>query len=159
MDTSKERLCTGCQQVKPNEVFRVRGPSSRYTGKIYGRCMDCRRKDYVLRSRNPETFFRDMVKRSRNRKEISVNDLIALWKLQNKRCAITGLPMSMIRGAGYRYNNVSIDRIDSSKPYSHGNVWLVLDCVNRMKGSLSMPELIAFCRLIAQRDDNNLIPR
>ena len=79
--------------------------------------------------------------------------------MQNGKCAITGLPMSMIAGAGKRYNNVSLDRIDSNLPYEHGNIWLVLSAVNTMKGTLKMNELVAFCRLIAERDDHGLISR
>jgi len=154
-----KRICPKCKTEKPDDEFRHRDRGIKLNIP-YGRCVRCRQTDYMIRQSDPINYFNSMLRNGRrSRAEISAKDLLALWKMQNGRCAITGLPMSMISGAGKRYNNVSIDRINAKLPYEHGNIWLVLSAVNAMKGSLSMTELVAFCRLISERDDLSLITR
>lgn len=53
-----------------------------------------------------------------------------LYQLQHGLCAITKFPMSL----KMRSENIcSVDRIDSSKGYEPGNIWLTLWWVNNMK--------------------------
>lgn len=67
--------------------------------------------------------------------------LDSLYKQQNGLCAITGDELPGI-------NESSLDRIDSTKPYQEGNVQWVSTQANLCKHTLSMPELLAFCRKV-----------
>jgi hypothetical protein len=151
------KKCPKCENEKDDSEFRI----SKH-GKPYGRCLPCRQIDHAIRMQDPINYFKGILSTSRKhkgKKSLRPEDLITLWKLQNGKCAITGLPMSLIRGAGQRYNNASLDRIDPKLPYEVGNIWLVLNAINTMKGQLQLNELVAFCRLIAQRDDQGLLTR
>lgn len=67
-----------------------------------------------------------------------------LWDLylkQNKKCAITGDYLPNI-------NKASLDRIDSSKGYIEGNVQWVTSIANICKYTLTMEELIDFCKKV-----------
>jgi hypothetical protein len=72
-----------------------------------------------------------------------------LWDRQDGKCAVTGIPMTHIQGAGVRiYTNVSIDRIDSDFGYVPDNVRLVCKAVNFMKHSMTDRELVQWAALI-----------
>lgn len=61
------------------------------------------------------------------------NDLLALWKECKGRCMLTGLAFmetSVGTGKARRPYGPSLDRIDSSQPYSRKNCRLVLQAVN-----------------------------
>jgi hypothetical protein len=73
-----------------------------------------------------------------------------LFVQQGKRCALTGLPItlhpsSVEEGA----NTASLDRIDSSKGYTKDNVQWVHTAINFMKHSLSEAEFVRLCCLVA----------
>ena len=71
-----------------------------------------------------------------------------LWKLQNGKCALTGLSMTCSIGNNGSNYNMSVDRIDSSKGYVKNNIQLVCNIVNTMKTNLPMEEFIHLCKLI-----------
>ncbi len=79
-----------------------------------------------------------------------------LWRLylrQNRRCALTGLPITtgrtikeVMRGGA----TASIDRIDSERAYTRGNVQWVHKDVNKLKGSFSRRRLVELCRAVTE---------
>jgi hypothetical protein len=69
--------------------------------------------------------------------------LLDLLDKQNRRCAVTGKTFTF--GGDDVGTNISIDRIDSNKPYSAGNVRLVCVAVNHMKRRMSDDELVDWC--------------
>ena len=80
-------------------------------------------------------------------------DIAYLWSLlekQNHKCALTGLPIDVsMHGNQYYYSGTaSLDRIDSSKGYTPGNVQWVYKDVNFMKQQLSMDRFYELCRLV-----------
>lgn len=85
--------------------------------------------------------------------EIDIEYAWNLFQKQNEKCAISGLPIS------FKYNGdrkvkrtASIDRIDSSKGYVHGNIqWLYQD-INYMKRKLSDVDFITLCKAVAQHN-------
>ena len=64
--------------------------------------------------------------------DIDLDYVISVLKEQGERCAITNIPLT------HRYNDLyaaSTDRIDSSKGHVKGNIQVICQCVNKMKGT------------------------
>lgn len=72
---------------------------------------------------------------------VSMEYLWDLYNKQNRKCAITGDDIPDI-------HNASLDRIDSSKGYVEGNVQWTTNIANICKYTLTMPELIEFCKKV-----------
>jgi len=75
---------------------------------------------------------------------VTMQYLAEIFKQQDGRCALTGLPLKIQKGVG----NASIDRIDSKKGYIIGNVQWVDKRVNIMKHVIPESEFIELCRLV-----------
>lgn len=75
-------------------------------------------------------------------KELTVDFLLDIYHQQRGLCAISSLPMSWNKvqnddsRSKYNGTNISIDRIDSSKPYTIDNVRLVCNEVNRIRSDM-----------------------
>lgn len=80
--------------------------------------------------------------------DVDLTSMVALFHAQSGRCALTSIDFEMsIRETG-RTNPFapSIDRIDCSKGYQHGNVWFVLSIVNMAKNEFSTADFDRMCR-------------
>jgi hypothetical protein len=87
---------------------------------------------------------------------ISIHDITDLYTKQNGKCALSGLtltynalPEENKKEHIINYNNISVDRIDSSKGYEKDNIQLVCAMVNRMKTDMTDSTFIEFCKSIA----------
>lgn len=58
-------------------------------------------------------------------------------------CPILGIPLTR-NACGYADNCASVDRIDNSKGYIKGNVWVISHKANMMKGAATIDELRRF---------------
>lgn len=77
-----------------------------------------------------------------------------LFNKQNRKCAISGVPISFLdKWVDKKGFTCSLDRKDSSKPYSRENVHLVHKTVNTMKWTLSVEEFLWWAKAI---HENNL---
>lgn len=65
-----------------------------------------------------------------------------LLTLTNKTCPILGTELSY--GGKGLPNSASLDRVDSSKGYVEGNVWIISNLANTMKSNATVEELIKF---------------
>ena len=74
--------------------------------------------------------------------------------MQNGRCAMTGHPMTWYRGVGGSDFNASIDRKDPGQGYVVGNIQLVCNAINFMKGTLSDAEFIWWSRSVTLYKDS-----
>lgn len=75
-----------------------------------------------------------------------------LWDLflkQNRKCALTGLPLTI---GSNRQNNASVDRIDSSKGYDIDNIQFVHKDINMMKRWYNQDYFIKMCKLVSKKN-------
>lgn len=59
-------------------------------------------------------------------------------------CPILGVKLTSDQGKGQLQTNASLDRIDSTKGYIKGNVWVISRKANTMKSNATTEELKAF---------------
>jgi hypothetical protein len=77
-----------------------------------------------------------------------------LWDLylkQNKKCALSGLPIDFTKNG-----RASLDRIDSSIGYVEGNVHWVYNKINIMKNEYTQTEFLELCKIITEYDKNRI---
>jgi hypothetical protein len=79
--------------------------------------------------------------------EVPVDFILRLWERQDGICALTGIRMVHKFGD---LRSVSIDRLDSNKPYSIGNIQLVCKAINIGKNTHQQHEMIEFLREIRE---------
>jgi hypothetical protein len=87
--------------------------------------------------------------------DVTVEYLWELFLKQNRKCAITGIPLSFAPNLEkLSKGTASLDRIDSNKGYTEDNVQWVHKTINMMKNKLSMSEFIAMCKLVSKNNKN-----
>jgi hypothetical protein len=89
--------------------------------------------------------------------EISIEDAWKLFLKQNKKCALTGLPIKFVKigrsnKQRMKEQTASLDRIDSTKNYTLDNVQWVHKDVNRMKNVFDQNYFINICKLITNNN-------
>ena len=104
----------------------------------------------VIRKKRDPLLFRFIHQRStRSGRDgiewtVTINEVRNQFNKQNGKCIYTGLDLIK--------EDVSIDRIDSSKGYLVDNIQLVIPAVNFMKHSLSHDRFIQLCKLITENN-------
>jgi hypothetical protein len=115
-----------------------------------GKCNPSRYKKY---EEIPYEFFYRIKQNADKRNyyfDISIEDIWNLFIKQNKKCAISGLDISVGDGRDYSdTRTASLDRIDSSKGYTIDNIQWIHKKINRMKMDLSDQEFINMCKIIS----------
>lgn len=92
-------------------------------------------------------------KRKPLRFDISIEYAWNQYLKQDKKCALTSLPLVMNFGRKHgEEHTASLDRIDSSKGYVEGNIQWVHKHVNLMKNTLDQDYFIGLCRKIAENN-------
>lgn len=88
--------------------------------------------------------------------EVEIENVWELFELQNGRCAISGLPIQLVKDYtnNRKLNTASLDRIDNSKGYIQGNIQWVHREINMMRRNMSMKKFLYFCRTINQYNDS-----
>ena len=79
---------------------------------------------------------------------ITLEYISSLYDLQEGRCKLSGIKLQPFG----KNRTISLDRIDSNKPYEEGNVQWIHKKINMMKWKLSQEEFIEFCKLIASHN-------
>jgi hypothetical protein len=110
-------------------------------------CYKCAK---IPRYKGTEHFTGEYLCRIRNRAknhdiffEITCNDLETKYLEQNGQCYYTGKTFE--KKATKSDNDISVDRIDSSKGYTIDNIVLCLPSINFAKQSLSHDDFIKMC--------------
>lgn len=91
----------------------------------------------------------NIVANSKNRNlklEITPDDIYEKYIQQNKKCALSGLDISLTFDA--KTNTVSVDRIDSKKHYTKDNIQIVHKIINQCKMNLSDNDFYKFCKSV-----------
>lgn len=86
---------------------------------------------------------------------ISINLINELYKVQNGKCALSGLNITLPKSDEHQSTGnytASLDRIDSLKGYTKDNIQWVHKWVNKMKQNLQEDEFLYLCNCIV---DNN----
>lgn len=151
------KTCTACQEEKPLESFY------RNKNKPDGRAHHC--KGCMTSYKNqriaetPEAYLltiaRTRAKALGRECTITVEDIHV-----PEKCPILGIPL--LRGVGKSLpSSPSLDRIDSTKGYAPGNVWVISKQANVMKNNATIDELENFARWVLTDMDKgfNLIGR
>lgn len=76
---------------------------------------------------------------------ITIKQIWDIYKEQNGKCNLTGLPIY------FSDKTASLDRIDSSKGYIKENVQWVHQDINYMKQDFTEEKFITYCKLIAKK--------
>lgn len=146
-----QKPCTCCGEEKPLDAYRF----NERTGRYAVRCVECgdgdgpRSLNYAHRSIKNLLRKRIGTAKSTRRRwqvKITIDELMEVYEAQAGRCAVTGVLLT--HEYETPYTNVSIDRIDCNGPYEVGNVRLICNVVNIMRGRLSDEELLRWCQAI-----------
>lgn len=131
-----------------------------------------RRKNTLKKRENPEYVLK-LNKADTNRRHNNVNSL-KLYLLNSARqrakvkglnfniditdinlpdkCPLLGIPLSSFYGKATG-NSYSIDRIDSSKGYIKGNIWVISNRANTLKGNATLEELELLVKNLKKKID------
>jgi hypothetical protein len=161
------QVCTSCKIEKSLNYFYKNGCFEDGLPKYRAKCKECvldklaiKHKDtYADKMRrkhlNPKNYISSLLNHcSKRRKEfnIDIQYLLDIYEKQNGICNISG--NNMTYNYGSVATNISIDRIDSDKGYTKGNIQLVCYIVNIMKNKFSLNDFLYFCNEIVTFNNN-----
>ena len=92
---------------------------------------------------------------SKNRPELSVEDILNLYEQQRGLCALSGVEMTYRTGVGRVKTNMSLDRIEAGGPYIKENVRLVCTHANTIRNDLTDEEMLWWCNKIIQNQNKD----
>lgn len=104
-------------------------------------------------------YFKNTARRRGILFAVTIEELSALFDQQGGRCALSGMELRFPIGTGYGGSltdalSPSLDRKDSSKPYTLDNVQWVHKLLNIMKNSLTQDQFVGICHQVADRHAN-----
>jgi hypothetical protein len=100
-------------------------------------------------------FWKTIVHGAKTRKielKISMDYIWELFIQQNRKCALTGMPLIFRSKSGISDGTASLDRIDSSKGYVVGNVQWVHKDVNTVKWDLTLDNFFRVCKMVVEHN-------
>ena len=103
----------------------------------------------------PQNWFSKYFQRGSRKRTgtITIKDVWELYIKQDKKCALTGIPLSFERNE--KGCSASIDRIDSNIEYHLGNIQLVHKDVNLMKNHFNEDYFIDMCEKVVNTRRKN----
>jgi hypothetical protein len=66
-------------------------------------------------------------------------------------CPLLSIPLTFLLRESLKDSTACVDRIDNSKGYVKGNVWVISSLANRMKSRATLSELRTFCMSVLNR--------
>lgn len=113
-------------------------------------CVNKKRNDIIS-----SNFWASLRKNARTRGIeflITEDDIVNQYDKQNKKCALTGLEVVFGKNNKTHPQTASVDRIDSTKPYTKDNIQIVHKDINMSKWNLSQDRFIELAKAV--RDYN-----
>ena len=139
---------TYCKRCNADRAKQWRKDKPKYNGS--GKVKNIPKEDRLLMSaiRQRLVDARGRCKKF-NKPEPLVTDmyLYELYKNQERKCALSGVPLDLIKESPYC---LSLDQIDPGKGYEEGNVQWLTWAVNRAKGEMSTPMFLSMCEIILE---------
>lgn len=84
--------------------------------------------------------------------DLTVEEAEELLEEQKYECPLTGCYLGFdIVNPKSSNTTASLDRKDSSRPYSKDNCWWILKPINIMKGSMTVEDFTMYCKMICNR--------
>jgi len=155
------KVCTNCKELKLKTFFY----SVAHSVRLHSWCKTCKlREQKASWSKNSISFVRRLYQMTRKRLKIfekyelliTCSEFLDIWKEQydkfGLRCPYSNLKMTHVLGNVARMYNISVDRIDSNKPYIDGNIVFCCAIVNRMKQELSVKDFYLICKSIGKNN-------
>lgn len=84
--------------------------------------------------------------------KVSIKDVWAVFLEQDRKCALSGVPLVFGNTCYSVDTTASLDRIDSSEGYVKGNIQWVHKALNRMKFTLPQTEFIEWCHKVSKHN-------
>lgn len=81
---------------------------------------------------------------------ITMQEAWELFQKQQSRCALSGLPLDFPKDRNPHGGTASLDRIDSKKGYTAGNVQWVHKDINRLKNTFDQDHFTSLCKTVAK---------
>jgi len=158
-----EKQCSKCGLLKPLSEFFKRKDSK---DGLNGQCKICHNeKTSRWEKANPvmtQTMYMTCAARARAKKKGLPFDIDAahLRSIATDICPVLGMKLewSTLRGHGSKLfpNSPSLDRIDPSKGYVKGNVWIISHKANTIKSNASHEELKLVTEAVGRAIVNSL---
>jgi hypothetical protein len=156
------KVCFKCKNSKPYDLFFKHNlTSDGYHSWCKQCCKDAnensRKKLNSTIQGRAKIFLRNAKNSALKRNqvfEITIEDIVNAWEIQEKICAYSGREMTLLHG---QLNTVSIERIDSKIGYTKDNTILVCQAINRMKSDFEFEEFFDLCKDVTKfLSDENL---
>lgn len=115
---------------------------------------------FTTEAQRIKSSMREFAKRVRARKskfveELDLDKLIEIWNYQNGKCKFTNVDLVLQHQPEYKTisNNykASIDRIDSTKPYTIDNIQFISLTANNLKSNMLENEVFEFFDIITKK--------
>lgn len=168
----EKRTCARCEaSFSATEEFKSIAHNRREDVLVYhDNCRGCRDQirstwqESPLYSEELEQFWRHYMPSLRAGAQtrhilvaIDFEDLVNLYLAQHGLCAMSGLELDwkvkgMVGRSNRAYLRPSVDRIDSHGNYTAGNIQIVAQAVNLMKGALPQSSFIEICGAVARHN-------
>jgi len=87
--------------------------------------------------------------RRKHKFSVSIKDAWKLFLKQNKKCALTDVPLHFNLTTGKDDGVASLDRIDSTKEYTLENIQWVRRDINFMKQKMNQTQFIEMCKRVS----------
>jgi hypothetical protein len=107
-----------------------------------------------------KSSMRDFAKRVRARKskfvyELDLDKLVEIWNYQNGKCKLTNVDLVLQHQPKYKTISsnykASIDRIDSSKPYTIDNIQFISLTANNLKSNMIEEDVFEFFNILKNK--------
>jgi hypothetical protein len=152
-DVVLTKRCSVCGEELPLAMFSKN--KAKCNG-LQSACKQCMKKYSIVNPITPQTY--GMVANAKRRaqsKHLEFNiDTEYVRSLVVTHCPVLGIPLEWSRYRGNGKSNVagspSLDRIDPTKGYVKGNVWIISAKANRIKNDATHEELKLVAKAVGE---------